>query len=239
MDEMEFDLIQSGKASFKIEVPYKLLETGAPGLAKPLIVYLHGFNQTEKSFRKDCKELLRADAYHLFIQAPYPIYDRSRSKPVSEWGRAWYLYDGDHDQFIRSMDHASRFIGQLIERTKKTADVTRTALMGYSMGGYLAGYHAIKNPEQLNELVICSARFKTELLEGDYKKIFHLSVLALHGNADKRVESSPQIEEIEGLKEQGIDSTFVAIDGTHKFSRNFTEKILDWFNIKGYSCNRI
>lgn len=239
MDEMEYELIQSGKASFKIEVPYKLLETGARGVAKPLIIYLHGYNQTEKSFRKDCKELLKADAYHLFIQAPYPIYDRSRSKPVSEWGRAWYLYDGDHDQFIRSMDHASRFIGQLIEKTKKATGVTRTALVGYSMGGYLAGYHAIKRPEQLNELVICSARFKTELLKGDYEKIFHISVLALHGIADKKVESSPQKDEIEGLIEQGMDATFVAIDGTHKFSPIFTEKILDWFNIKGYKCNSI
>lgn len=239
MNETQFELLQSGKASFKIEVPYKLIETGGSGADKPLIVYLHGFKQTAESFRDDCKDLLKVHAYHLFIQAPYPIYDRSRSKPVAEWGRAWYLYDGDQDQFLHSLDHASRFIGRIIEQTSNAIHPTRTALIGYSMGGYLAGYHAIKRPKQVNELIICAARFKSELLNGDYEKIFHLNVLALHGNADKSVESSPQEIEIEDLREQGMDATFVAIDGAHKFSQSFKEKILDWLNDKGYTCNSL
>ena len=235
MERNNYELIQSGKSSFKIEVPYKLFETGDRQSSKPLIVYLHGFNQTEKSFRDQCSDLLTVQAYHLFIQAPYPIYDRSRAKPVAEWGRSWYFYDGDQDQFLLSMDHASRFIGPLIEKTANAKSSTRTTLLGYSMGGYLAGYHAIRRPEQINELIICSARYKGELLEGDYDKINHQNILALHGSADKTVKSSPQREEIEGLKQQGIDATFVSLDNTHKFSQAFTEKILVWLNDKGYS----
>jgi predicted esterase len=107
------------------------------------------------------------------------------------------------------------------------------------MGGYLAGYHAIMRPHQVNDLVICSARYKSELLEGDYKKINHQSILALHGNADKKVESSPQRNVIEGLKEYGIDATFIGLDDTHKFSRAFTGEILDWLNDRGYRHNPI
>ncbi|WP_340103665.1 alpha/beta hydrolase [Rhodohalobacter sp. 8-1] len=239
MKNTDNEIIQSGKASFKIEVPYKLIESGTKQAPKPLIVYLHGFNQTEKSFRKDCRNLLKVHAYHLFIQAPYPIYDRSREKPVSEWGRSWYLYDGSQDQFLRSMDHASRFIGQIITKTIDATAATRTAILGYSMGGYLAGYHAIKWPEHVQDLIICSARYKSELLEGEYEKINHQSILALHGNADKKVESSPQRNEIEGLKQHGIDATFVALADTHKFSQAFIEKILDWLNDKGYTCDPI
>ena len=235
----ENELIQSGKASFKIEVPYKLFDAGEWHAPKPLIVYLHGFNQNGKSFREDCRDLMNVHAYHLFIQAPYPIYDRRCEKPVAEWGRSWYLYDGNQEQFLLSLDHASRFIGQLIEKTTAAIGSTRTALIGYSMGGYLAGYHAIKRPEQVNDLIICSARYKSELLEGDHYKINHQSILALHGNADKKVESSPQRNEIEGLKQQGIDATFVALDDTHKFSRAFTEKILDWLDDKGYTFDSI
>lgn len=235
MNKINHELIQSGKASFKIEVPYKLFETGDRESHKPLIVYLHGFNQTEKSFRDDCSDLLNIHAHHLFIQAPYPIYDRSREKPVADWGRSWYLYDGDQDQFLLSMDHASRFIGQLIEKTAKATSSTRTALLGYSMGGYLAGYHAIMRPEQVNELIICSARYKSELLEGDYSKINHQSILALHGTADKTVESSPQREVVMELKQHGIDAAFVALDDTHKFSPAFTEIILDWLHDKSYT----
>jgi len=239
MKKTNYELIQSGKASFKIEVPYKLFEAGDRHAPKPLIVYLHGFNQTEKSFREDCADMLNIHAHHLFIQAPYPIYDRSRKKPVAEWGRSWYLYDGDQDQFLLSLDYASRFIGQLIEKTAKATSSTRTALLGYSMGGYLAGYHAIRRPEQIKDLIICSARYKSELLEGEYYKINHQSILALHGTADKTVESSPQQNEIEGLRQQGIDATFVALDDTHKFSRSFTEKILDWLNDKSYTYDSL
>lgn len=239
MEKTDYEIIQSGKASFKIEVPYKLIECGHKNRSKPLIVYLHGFNQTESSFRKDCRELLKVHAFHLFIQAPYPIYDRSREKPVSKWGRSWYLYDGNQDQFLRSMGQASGFIGQLIDKTTSATESTRTAVLGYSMGGYLAGYHAIKRPEQVQDLIICSARYKSELLEGDYEKINHQSILALHGIADKTVESSPQKNEIDGLKHHGIDASFVALDDTHKFSRAFTEKILDWLNDKGYTCDPI
>lgn len=239
MTATDTELIESGKSSFKIEVPYMLFETGDRQTNKPLIVYLHGFNQTEKSFRNDCRDLLRIHASHLFIQAPYPIYDRSRTKPVAEWGRSWYLFDGDQDQFLLSMNHASRFIGRLIEKTSKLTSSTRTALLGYSMGGYLAGYHAMRLPEQIDELIICSARYKSELLEGDYDKINHQSILALHGTADKTVKSSPQQREIEGLKQHGIDAAFIALDDTHKFSRAFTEKILDWLYDKGYTYDAI
>jgi len=234
------ELIQSGKSSFKIEVPYKLFETGEDKEPKPLIVYLHGFNQTEKSFREDCRDLLNIHAHHLFIQAPYPIYDRRREKPVAEWGRSWYLYDGSQEQFLLSMGHASRFIEQLIEKTSNAINSNRIALIGYSMGGYLAGYHAIMRPDQVDDLVICSARYKSELLEGDYKKINHQCILALHGNADKKVESSPQRNEVEGLKEYGIDATFIGLDdNTHNFSRAFTGEILDWLNDRGYKHNPV
>ena len=235
MNRSKNSILQSGKASFKIEVPYQLIDSGPATDSKPLIVYLHGFNQTMKSFQLDCEHLLAVHAYHLFIEAPYPVFSRKRNVPVSEWGRAWYLYDGDQEQFIRSLGQASRFINEIIERTISAVNPTRTALLGYSMGGYLAGYHAITNPEQIQELIICGARYKSELLEGSYDKINHQNILALHGNADKSVESAPQKKEIEGLKQKGIDATFVALDETHAFTRSFEDEILDWLNGKGYN----
>lgn len=239
MDKENYTVIQSGKASFKIEVPYQLLECGPKEKSKPLIVYLHGFNQNLKSFQTDCELLLTVHAHHLFIQAPYPVFSRKRDIPVSDWGRAWYLYDGSQVQFLKSMGDASRFINEIIERTISAVKPSRTVLLGYSMGGYLAGYHSIMHPNQIQDLIICGARYKSELLEDDYDKIVHQNILALHGNADKSVESAPQKKEIEGLKRKGIDATFVALDETHAFNRSFEEKILDWLNDKGYTCDKL
>src|SRR5690625_1263051 len=76
---------------FKINISYELLETGRPGV-KPLIVYLHGYGQNAIRFKKKVSSLLDIEAWHLFLQGPYIIYDRKHAREVSEWGRAWYLY---------------------------------------------------------------------------------------------------------------------------------------------------
>ncbi|CAN5321060.1 alpha/beta fold hydrolase [soil metagenome] len=230
------ELLQSGKADFKLQVPYQVLETGKAGKQKPLIVYLHGYGQTIKSFREDCTELLTAEAFHLFIQAPYPLYDQSRKKKVSEWGRAWYLFDGDQEQFRTSLDHASRFIREIITRVKEVVDASRICLIGFSMGGYLAGYHAIHCSEQVNEVIIYGARFKSELLIGDYQKISHQNILALHGKADKKVEPGPQQAEILTLRRNGVNATFMEIDEAHDISQSGIKKILEWLKNKGYTC---
>jgi len=93
------ELLQSGTSEFNIEVPYRLFESGSTQGKKPLIIYLHGFNQNISYFEKKTASMIGLEAYHLFIQAPYPIYDTSRKKSLSRWGRAWYLYDGDQDQW--------------------------------------------------------------------------------------------------------------------------------------------
>ncbi|MGM0458076.1 MAG: alpha/beta hydrolase [Bacteroidota bacterium] len=238
---MEPDLIESGNASFRTEVPYHLYRTGTEGNDKPrppLLVYLHGFHQTAARFEELCSPLLKqVNAYHLVVNGPYVLYPRKQKKPVQEWGRAWYLYDGNQEQFLRSMDRSSRFLEQLIQKTIRITGSNRTGLIGYSMGGYLAGYHAIQHAQQVDDLVVCGARIKTELLNGDYKKVFHQNILALHGNADKQVEAMPQKAVIMGLKEEGIRATFETVDGDHKFSSAYVGKILDWLNKVGYNSN--
>jgi len=129
------EVLISGKRSFNIEVPYKLIDVGEVK-EKPVIVYLHGFKQNIEQFEKLVDDLLSVEAYHLFVQGPYPIYDRSREKEVKDWGRAWYLYDGSQDQFVRSLELASEFLQQLIDDILKQISATRLAILGYSMGGY-------------------------------------------------------------------------------------------------------
>lgn len=233
---IKVELLQSGKADFKLQVPYQVLETGEKDKPKPILVYLHGYGQTIKKFREICEPLLAVEAYHLFIQAPYPLYDRTREKKVNEWGRAWYLYDGDQDQFRTSLDQASRFIREIITRVVKVVNANRLCLVGFSMGGYLAGYHAIECSEQVNDVIIYGARYKSELLIGDYEKISHQNILALHGRDDKKVEPKPQREEMNALKRHGVDATFIEMEETHAFSESGIKKILDWLSNKGYTC---
>jgi len=228
------DVLVSGKETFKIEVPYKLIETGKRGTEKPLIVYLHGFNQNIKSFEKKLDELFELKAYHLLIQGPYPIYERNEKKNVSDWGRAWYLYDGNRGQFIKSLEVSSEFIQHVIDRHLQIINVNRIGVIGYSMGGYLAGYFALTRWKHVNDLVVIGCRIKTEVLNDSWSNIQHINILALHGSLDEEVKPEAQKDEIEKLQKHGVSATFNAVDAKHEFNDKYVDKTKNWLISLGY-----
>lgn len=227
------EVLSTGKSSFKIEVPYKLIETGEKG-KKPLIVYLHGYNQNIKYFRRKVEELINFNAYHLFIQAPYPIYDREHKRKVPEWGRAWYLYDGDQQQFIKSLELASEFVQEVIDNILNHIEVSRLAMIGYSMGGYLAGYFALSRWKHVNELVVIGGRIKTEVFEQRSGNYDHMNVLALHGNKDDSVQSEPQKNSAEQLEKMGATVTFKELDEGHDLNGSYITETKEWMKDLGY-----
>ena len=227
------EVLISGKASFKIEVPYKLYETGEKG-AKPLIVYLHGFNQKIDRFEEIVNPLTELTAYHLFIQAPYPLYDQTRTKKVENWGRSWYLYDGEQQQFVKSMELSSEFIQEIIDGLLPNIEVSRLCLFGYSMGGYLAGYFMFSRWKQVNEAIIIGARIKTEVFTDRLQEAKHINVLALHGSGDTSVFPGPQQKEIEKLKKKGFNARFKSIKAQHKLSQPFITESELWLKEIGY-----
>lgn len=227
------DVLISGKTSFKIEVPYKLIESGKKG-KKPLIIYLHGYNQNIEKFKKLTEPLLTLNAFHLFIQGPYPIYDTSRAKDVSKWGRAWYLYDGKRGQFAKSLEVTSEFIQEIIDNLMGVIEIEKIALFGYSMGGYQAAHFALSRWKHISEAIIVGARIKTELFidKLDYAK--HISFLALHGKDDIDVFPEPQKKEIEKLISSDFDAEFKLLEKGHLLDEEFIIEAKSWLSKKGY-----
>lgn len=228
------EVISSGKATFKLGVAYKLVDTGE-AVEKPLIVYLHGFNQNMEQFRKLMADLQSLEAYHLFIQGPYPIYDRRHRKKVEDWGRAWYLYDGEQEQFVKSLERSSEFIQALIDKLLKNISANRISLVGYSMGGYLAGYYALSRWKYVNDFVIIGGRIKTELFEDRERSFEHMNVLALHGRKDESVKSSPQKKCCKQLSQWGANVTFKELEKSHALSDDYVDETKQWFLSKGFS----
>lgn len=229
------EVLASGKRSFKIEVPYTLMETGRKGVPKPLILYLHGYGENEKKFKSKCDSLFVYEAYHLFVQGPYPVFDQTLSRTVSNWGRAWYLYDGKRKQFIKSLELSSEFIQEIIDNLVKFIQVETMCVIGYSMGGYLAGYFALTRWKHVNQLIVAGARIKTEVMsEERWKNLTHLDVFAIHGREDQSVSYERQQEEVEILKSRGVNAEIKILNQGHQFNENVTAEIGLWLDRKGY-----
>lgn len=223
------EVLVSGKTSFKIEVPYKLIESGPKNGDKPLIVYLHGYGDNLESFMKRIESCMDIPAYHLFIQGPYPIYDRTGKKTVKNWGRAWYLYDGKKKQFIKSLEITSEFIQEIIDNLIKFINVSRICLVGFSMGGYLAGYFSLTRWKHVNDLIVIGARIKTEIVDHtNWDNLKHLNVAAIHGGEDDVVEASRQHDEIKFLIKNGLNAHFQKTEGGHEINKETLFAIKKW-----------
>ncbi len=231
------ELLMSGKTSFKIEVPYQLIETGEKNIEKPLIIYLHGYGENLTKCRKVFTDCLEFSAYHLFIEGPYPIYDNKNVKRVEDWGRAWYLYDGRQSQFIKSLELTSEFIQEIVDRLSELIHIKRTCMIGYSMGGYLAGFFAMTRIRHVQDLIVIGCRIKTEILDPektDWDEFNNLRILAVHGDNDSVVSPEFQHKEIEFLKSKNIDASIKMTKNNHKMDQKSIRAITNWLTEKRY-----
>lgn len=214
---------------FEIEVPYMLMDIGEEK-EKCLFIYLHGYRQNMNIFRSHMEPLLDLEGYHLFIQGPYPIYDRDRNKRIEEWGRAWYLYDGNQDSFHKSLEHTSVFLDQLFDdRIANESKFSNMTIIGYSMGGYLAGYYALSRTPRVDNLVVIGSRIKTEYFKDKQHNYTELDVLAIHGKDDRSVEGGPQKKSCNQLAKWGANVTYKELDGGHKLQEKYLDEIKKWF----------
>ncbi|MCC5933441.1 MAG: hypothetical protein LAT75_02915 [Candidatus Cyclonatronum sp.] len=226
------EVLSSGKTSFKVEVPYKLFHTGE-NRPKPLIVYLHGSGQNIESFEKKMKALQAVEAYHLFIQGPYPDFRKIQHR--GKWGFGWYLYNGKQGSFIKSLEYTSEFIQSIIDTVTLRLHVNRLCIIGYSMGAYQAGYFALSRWKHTNDLIMIGGRVKAESFsEKRLRKCMHMNVIALHGKDDKTVPVDSQRESLKILEEQGVPTRFLELEGDHKMNDDINDVIISILSEIGY-----
>lgn len=219
-------LLNSGKTTFKMEVPFRLYEHGEPG-PKPLIVYLHGFGQDIKIFEQQTEALHNIKAYHLYIQGPYA--DNRGLNRDDKKGFGWYLYSGKQGTFEKSLEYTSEFIQGVIDSIIPFIKVTRCTVIGYSMGAYQAGYFGFTRWKHTNELIMIGGRLKVEFFnDRNWEKRKHLNILALHGSSDEIVNGKKQKESIDLAKAKGLNASYVEVKSGHKLTSSYFTKISKW-----------
>lgn len=219
-------VLNSGKTTFKMEVPFRLYEHGKPG-PKPLIVYLHGFGQDIKIFEQQTEALHNIKAYHLYIQGPYA--DNRGINRDDKRGFGWYLYSGKQGSFEKSLEYTSEFIQGVIDSIIPFIKVTRCTVIGYSMGAYQAGYFGFTRWKHTNELIMIGGRLKVEFFnDRNWEKRKHLNILALHGSSDEIVNGKKQKESIDLAKAKGLNASYVEVKSGHKLTSSYFTKISKW-----------
>lgn len=202
---------------FSVETENLLLAPAdlPPGRPAPLLVALHGMGMTAPEFAELLDPLVRALPARVLVPdgvLPYEI----RSGERIRIGRAWYLYTGDEAAFLRSMESSGRHLDALIR------DVVRehpadpgVFLLGYSQGGYFAGYWGIRRAARFAGLVVMGARVKHESLAGRLRLARRLPVLVVHGRRDRAVPFARAMESRDALAAAGVPVEFVAHEAGH------------------------
>lgn len=231
---MNSERLVAGKTTFKLQVPFKLSSTGMVDKPKPLIVYLHGYGENIKRFENQFEQFETIEAYHLFIQGPFPT--KIRVQDNAERGFAWYLY-GDETTYHQHLEMSSEFIQEVIDQQLDHIQVSEICVIGYSMGAYLAGYWALTRWKHTNKVIMMSGRFKTELIAdlNDKKECYeHMSVLGIHGENDSVVRPEPQKKAINEWCDAGLKGLFNKIEGDHKLSQNYITVAKNWLISNNY-----
>lgn len=219
----QFKVLSSGKATYKLQLPYRLIESG-PQKTKPFILWLHGFGQHLEWMQQQIEPVMeKIPAFHLIAQAPFLLTERYLKSKKE--GYSWYLFGGDKEQYQSSMEHAAEYLFELISRLKALTNAQELWICGYSQGAYLAGFMTLHRPERVNACFMLAGRLKHEWA-GDWKASEMCRLTAIHGSEDKEVLPGPQIEALEFAKKQGVLNVQMhVINGGHEWSAEMTETL--------------
>jgi len=175
-----------------------------------LVVALHGQGMSPRTFRREVLPAVPEHATALLPQAPLPFEIRKDGR--FRQGNSWYVYLGDTPEFLSSMGRAENWLRFVLEATlaRGGLDADRVSLLGFSQGGYLAGYVGLRDPDRYRRLVVAGARLKHEVLEDDARAAAEIDgyrVLAVHGEQDEGVPLGPTRESVGHVAAWGVDVT--------------------------------
>lgn len=185
----------------------------------PLVVALHGMGMTAPEFAGLVDTLRKLPCLLFVPEGVYPY--EIRTGQQMRIGRAWYLYTGDEEAFVRSMDRTGKHLNGLVKRVAKEhpVDADRVFLLGFSQGGYFAGYHAVRHWRLFRGAVVIGARVKHEVLAKELRKAKDLELLLLHGKKDRAVPFALAEKSHAAVKEAGLSVKFRAYDSGHSITK--------------------
>ncbi len=210
---------------FRMPSPYTLaLPNGYKANREwPLVIALHGMGQHEDLLRRTLTPLLNEPWIFCFPRAVH-AYEMRREDKI-RIGYAWYVFDGDQEALKSSMALAGEFVLGLQDVVRKQYTIGRTAIVGFSQGGYLSGVVAAQSPQRFRAAASMCGRLKWEFMPpGNGVKLAQF-----HGAKDESVTPDLAKQGVEGARERGYEvEYFEDADAAHEITPGMVEQLRTW-----------
>lgn len=164
----------------------------------PLLIALHGNSDTPKNFYNTVFKSLSVPARIILIKGPIP---RAR-------GTAWPWLA---DEFLQYGTAFSEAVNALVAKYPTHG---KPVLLGFSGGGMMAYYQALRHGNQYASIFPVSGQLSQEML-GDGLVRKGAKVYAFHGNSDSVIPISGAKAAIDILRKNGIYVELNEFNGGH------------------------
>ncbi|HIG04922.1 MAG TPA: hypothetical protein EYQ08_04210 [Planctomycetes bacterium] len=169
------------------------------------VIALHGMGQDGSSILKRLEHLASRGADIVVPDGPH--LHEVRGRDGTREGHSWYIYTGDQPRFRESLIQSESDLLGIVDTVQRESGISseKTVLLGFSQGGYLAGFVSCRHRNRFGNCVIASARLKHEFLGDEISSGDLPTILFLHDDQDPLTGPEPVKESIQQLKQAEAD----------------------------------
>ncbi|MEE9335396.1 MAG: hypothetical protein V3U65_15000 [Granulosicoccaceae bacterium] len=182
--------------SFSYIVKYS--GNGGSGDSLPMLLALHGNGDTPDHFYETALDQLSVPARIVLLEGPFD----------NASGSAWPWNADSFAQYGKGVSEAAE------QLAAKFPTVQKPVLLGFSGGGMMAYYQAVKHGDSYSYIFPVSGKLSPDLFS-DKSFSTGAKVLAFHGKNDGVISSSGGKTAVKILQANGVGVKFVEFDGGH------------------------
>ena len=175
-----------------------------------VFLLLHGLQERGKRIFRKLLPYLPQNSLVIAPNGPFPL-PRVKEGRIS-YGHSWYFYDKFEQKYFLNQDLAKFWLRDLL--TIENPNNLPVTIIGFSQGGYLAPLVG-KEIKETKLVIGLACEFRTTLIQE--KLTFPME--AVHGEHDEIITPTSALNEIQKLKEFGINIGWHSVkDTTHEIT---------------------